>query len=215
MAFPLSPHVHLAVVDDDVVLLDVGADQYFCVPSGRDLLQPSAGRTTVSPPFPGALETLRTAGFIGSGAPCERPIPSKPGRDLLLEGRLRMTWRDALRLAAAVGDVLTRYRGRPLRDILGFVTKADLPIRPGDAAEVLRLAGLYRHAVVWLPIPRKCLIRSFVLLRWLQRSGVNAHWIFGVRTWPFSAHCWLQLADIALDESAERLVAYEPILAVG
>ena len=58
-------------------------------------------------------------------------------------------------------------------------------------------------------------MRSFVLLRFLQRSGLNARWVIGVRTWPFSAHCWLQIDDTALDDAWERLVVYEPILAVG
>ena len=58
-------------------------------------------------------------------------------------------------------------------------------------------------------------MRSFVLLRFLQRSGGKATWVFGVRTWPFGAHCWLQLGDVALDDDPARLVGYAPILAVG
>ena len=56
---------------------------------------------------------------------------------------------------------------------------------------------------------------SCVLLRFLQRSGLDARWVFVVRTWPFAAHCWLQLEDTVLDDMVERLAAYEPILAVG
>ena len=85
----------------------------------------------------------------------------------------------------------------------------------GAAAETLRLARVFQRVAVWLPMPRKCLVRSFVLLRFLQRSGLNARWVFGVRTWPFAAHCWLQLEDTVLDDLVERLAAYEPILAVG
>ena len=41
-----------------------------------------------------------------------------------------------------------------------------------------------------------------------------AVWVFGVRTWPFSAHCWLQIGDAVLDDDPERVGIYPPILAV-
>jgi hypothetical protein len=36
--------------------------------------------------------------------------------------------------------------------------------------------------------------------------------VFGVRTWPFHAHCWLQCDDVVLDDQADRVAAYAPIL---
>lgn len=213
MAFPLAPGVHLAVVDDDVVLLDVPADRYLCVPDGRRLLRPSPARDVVDPEAPGVVEALAAARLLSQSASRPPAPPPRPGRDLPAEPP-RMAPRDAARLAGAVWDGLRRYRGRSLDEIVAF-TRRSRPARPGDPIEVVRLATVFRDAVVWLPLPRKCLIRSFVLLRFLQRSGVDATWVFGVRTWPFSAHCWLQRDDLVLDDFAERLVAYEPIFAVG
>jgi len=126
-----------------------------------------------------------------------------------------MTRRDSWRLAGAVWDAAWRYHRRPLAEIVAFARQPARPMTGAESEEVVRLAQLYRAAVAWLPLPRKCLIRSFVLLRFLQRSGLGADWVFGVRTWPFSAHCWLQLGDMALDDHAERLVGYEPIFVVG
>lgn len=213
MAFPLSAGVHLAVVDDDVVLLDVPADRYLCVPDGRRLLSPSAARDLVDPAAPEVVEALRAARLLGQSTSLRTPPPRRPERDLPADPS-RMRARDAARLAGAVWDGLRRYRGRSLDEIVAFTLRSR-PVRPGDPDEAVRLAGIFRDAVVWLPLPRKCLIRSFVLLRFLQRSGVDATWVFGVRTWPFSAHCWLQRDDLVLDDYAERLVAYEPIFAVG
>jgi hypothetical protein len=48
----------------------------------------------------------------------------------------------------------------------------------------------------------------------LRILGFDADWIIGVRTWPFMAHCWLQVGAVALDDDVERLAAYTPILAV-
>lgn len=212
--FSLAAHTRLAVVDDDVVLLDVDADRYLCVPGGRGLLRPTSDRRGVAPASDDVAQALRGAGLLGPPAAAGRPVPARPAADLP-ETTWAMTPRDAWHLAGAVGDAAWRYHRKPLREIVDFVSNHAGDPSATDAGEVIRLAGLYRRAVAWLPLPRKCLIRSFVLLRFLQRSGVDAQWVFGVRTWPFSAHCWLQLGDHALDDDAERLVRYEPIFAVG
>lgn len=212
---PLAAHVHLAVVDDDVVVLDVAADRYLCVPGGRDLLRPAADLGHVSPSRPEVVEGLRAAGLLAATGAPRRAVPGRPSRDLPKGVAPTLSFGDAWRLFGAVCDGLWRYRGRALRDIVAFAAARAVPPALDDPGEAARLARLYRHVVVWLPLPRKCLIRSFVLLRFLQRSGLGARWVFGVRTWPFSAHCWLQLGDVALDDDAERLVGYAPIFAVG
>jgi hypothetical protein len=125
----------------------------------------------------------------------------------------RLRWREASALAGAMVDVLLHYRGRSLAHILSFVRRRPVGGTPSQA-EVLRLSAAFARVVVWLPLPGKCLVRSFTLLRFLQRQGQDATWCFGVRTWPFSAHCWLQAGDVALDDHADQLRAYTPIHAV-
>lgn len=210
----LAPHVRLAVLGDDVVLLDIRTDAYFCAPDAREALQPSDDRSAVAPVEVESAEALREAGFLVAGAPEPRDILGLPMRDVLDDpppGRL--TTGEALSLAGAVWDLSRHYRGRSFAEILEAATPGSA--RRDDPSEALRLARLFHHLAPWLPVPDKCLARSFVLLRFLQRSGVSARWMFGVRTWPFAAHCWLQVGDVALDDAAERLRVYEPIHAVG
>jgi hypothetical protein len=52
-----------------------------------------------------------------------------------------------------------------------------------------------------------------MLLRLLHAKGLDAHWVFGVRTWPFQAHCWLQCEDLVLDDQPDRVRAFTPIMA--
>lgn len=214
MVFPLASHAHLAVVDADVVLLDIAADRYLCVPDGQELLRPTADRSVIAPARSDVADALLGAGLLASTAPSRRAIPARPASDLP-KGEAAMSLLDAWRLAGAVWDAAWRYHRRPLAEIIAFASRQARALTLAETGEVIRVARVYRHAVAWLPLPRKCLIRSFVLLRFLQRSGLAADWVFGVRTWPFSAHCWLQLGDMALDDHAERLLAYEPIFAVG
>ena len=60
----------------------------------------------------------------------------------------------------------------------------------------------------------RCYVAFDVAVRVLRARGFDALWVFGVRTWPFSAHCWLQVGLTALDDDLERLAAYTPIMAV-
>jgi len=214
MRHALEPHIRLAVLGDDVVLLDIRADAYFCAPQARALLQPHEDRGSVAPIDAESREAVLAGGFASDRPPTPRECLSLPTRDLAPGRAPVLTARDVRRLAGALWDLPRRYRGHAFADILAFAA-AVAPPPGGSAEEVLRLARLFHRVAPWLPIPDKCLARSFVLLRFLQRSGVSARWMFGVRTWPFAAHCWLQLDDIALDDAAARLVAFEPIHAVG
>jgi hypothetical protein len=72
--------------------------------------------------------------------------------------------------------------------------------------------AVFRRVAPWLPLDGACLFRSGFLLGYLESLGHRVDWVFGVRTWPFRAHCWLQAGDVALDDEAERLIAYHPIM---
>jgi hypothetical protein len=53
-----------------------------------------------------------------------------------------------------------------------------------------------------------------LLLEFLAARGLAADWVFGVRTWPFSAHCWVQAGGIVLNDTVERVAPYRQILRV-
>jgi hypothetical protein len=209
--------VHLATIGEDVVFLDVSRDAYFCIPDGVAALRPAADRRSFAP-----LTSEIAAGLIEANLAVpdisSRPLegtrmPQLPTR-ALEPAPGRMTVRDRLKLAGALWDLVTRYAGRDLSGVLAVAAAPQTVFNSAAAeAEAVRLAGIFERIVIWLPVPRKCVVRSFLLLRFLQRSGCNAAWIFGVRTWPFGAHCWLQLGDLALDDAPERLQAYQPIFA--
>ena len=44
-------------------------------------------------------------------------------------------------------------------------------------------------------------------------EGIATQWLFGVRTWPFAAHCWLQIGNLVVGDRLERVRFYTPILA--
>ena len=217
MPASLSPQLYLAVLGEDAVLLDLSVSDYLCVPLGGAALSPSPCRRMVAPPDPAVLADLRGAGLVVDGPPGGfPPPPPRPARHLLDAPARRLTARERVRLGLCLWDVLRRYWRRPLADILDFADREGQRLAEGDdPARLADLSAAALRALVWAPLPPKCLIRSFVVLRFLHRSGLRARWVLGVRTWPFSAHCWLQADDVVLDDAAERLLVYEPIVAVG
>lgn len=214
-----AAHVHPALVGEDLVLLDARAGRYLCLPGARGPLGLTGNALALSPADARVAAGLLAADLATrDDAPGSRsPPPARPTREPPHNVEGRLTLGEAFRLMASLWDVLRHYRGRDLPEILAYAGRNAAGAGPGDldrAAETHRLVRRFEAAAIWLPVPDKCLARCFLLLRFLQRSGLGARWVFGVRTWPFMAHCWLQLGDTALGDDPERLSAYTPILAV-
>jgi len=201
--------VHAAQVGDDIVLLDVAGDRYLCLPAaGGQARLEAGGRTLILCPqlartLPASLQ-----------APALEATPAPPGRpvcDLPDSAALEPSAADWRRLALCYADYWRLFAGRSFAAILAGVRRAARPAGRRGAAEA---AAVFARLVVWAPVSGQCLVRSFLLMRFILRSGADAEWVFGVRTWPFGAHCWVQAEGVVLDDHAERLAGYVPILAV-
>ena len=177
-------------IGEDLVVLDLASDRYLCVPG--------AGGSASS----GAAEAWGRDG----------PAPEAPG--LLPPGPDRLRPLEGVALLLSLVDLAVLYPVRGLDGVLSAVARRRRLTR-ADAEAVHRIARAFQRLAVWLPISRKCLVRSFVLARLLQRCALGCDWVVGVRTWPFAAHCWLQHGDVVLDDRPERLRALTVIRKVA
>jgi hypothetical protein len=210
----LAKDVHGVMIDDVAVFLDIATNAYFCLPGIGGVLRLDGRGLEVS--VPGLADDLVAAG-LASERPSEDtsllpPPPRRTARAVLKElglapqARARgRHWRAAILAGLAnAGDQRRTFAQR-------------LPPAPDRSAEPASLdlmadLAAFRAVAPWLPFDGACLYRSGLLRRYLARLGHRVDWVFGVRTWPFAAHCWLQVGDMALDDEAERLIAYHPIL---
>jgi hypothetical protein len=109
------------------------------------------------------------------------------------------------------------YRGRPFEALL---RRAAARGAHAEAAEGLMSAKLVRRSLVfrrllpWSPVQEACLFQAALLLEFLRQAGLTADWVFGVRTWPFGAHCWLQAGPTVLNDTVDRVTAFDPIMVV-
>jgi hypothetical protein len=205
--------VFIAAIDEDLVVLDSRRESYLCIPGGAHQLgyDPTVGGFLTGEPEAAALQQAGLA-TTDQTTHTFAPLMRLPTSSLAFQAPIRLRPRDVWRLSACVLDWLCHYRGRPLSHVLAFVATRRHSVR-GTPDALPELVRRFHSAVVWLPDTRKCLARSFLLLCFLHRSGCDATWMFGVRTWPFAAHCWLQAGDAVLDDAAELLRLYAPIRA--
>ena len=62
---------------------------------------------------------------------------------------------------------------------------------------------------------RRCLFDSLVLSVYLTREKIPCTFVIGVATKPFLAHSWVQIGESVLNDTAERVQDFKPILSVG
>ncbi|MBS0411493.1 MAG: lasso peptide biosynthesis B2 protein [Proteobacteria bacterium] len=213
----LHPNTYVAAVGDDLVFLDVAQDEYFCLPAAAALIALDEDGVTVRKCDGELLDQLLGAGLVLRQSdvvtPADRTPLATPGRtDLLGDRQVKIRPADVARMALAA---MRLYWHAPRGTLLSLV-KAARPVRvagPGPCREdPLDLARRCEHLLPWIPFQGECLFRSFLTVTALRRAGVAVSWVFGVQTWPFRAHCWLQIGDVVVNDAAERVSGYVPIM---
>ena len=212
----LARSVHLARLETDVVLLDIRQGQYYCLPNAADAFRPGPADSLIvaDEDLWTDLRALDLACEVAPSTPSLPPrlggvdLPRQESRALRVDER----W-DGV---TTYGLMLRRYYCRPFGELVAFARRERRASLGGEAFSdaLIERVGAFGQLLPWAPFPGVCLYRSFMLLAFLRRAGLDATWMFGVRTWPFEAHCWLQVGDVVLDDLAERIRPYTPILAV-
>lgn len=60
----------------------------------------------------------------------------------------------------------------------------------------------------------QCFFEALALSLYLQAKHRPVDWVFGVKIDPFAAHCWLESDGLVVNDTAERVSDYTPILVV-
>ena len=211
----LNSGVYAAWAGADLVLLDLGSDGYLCLPGPLDL-RLQAGQLSGDR---AVAEVLQEAGLahaepVVDAPPPRAALPGRPLRELDVDPGVRLRTGEVIDLLACWLECAVLYPRRSIAALGRQVRHRPGSTTPSSSAELARRVALFRAVLPWLPWPGACLFRAFFLLSWLRRGGCAALWVFGVRTWPFEAHCWLQIEDVALDDHVDRLRRFHPILAI-
>lgn len=206
----LKDGFHMVALGTDIVVLDRRSDIYSCLPDAAEALQVCGARVIGPEAWLGALAEAGLT--VGERDEDHRPTPPLPVRAFPDTASRSLHLPEIAALGRAMLEGWSHGPAAPVDTLI-----RTLPPATGGAADPARIAAVvagFRTVLPWAPRQGACLFRASVLLRALRHAGQDAVWVFGVRTWPFAAHCWLQIHDAVLDDDPERVGLFTPIMAV-
>ena len=207
-----SPGVFMAQVQEDIILLDLNADQYHCLLGAAAAVEIVEGGALKVRDNTTAIELISAGIATSTPQDSRRPLPLMACHEV--EGVAPApSLPTVIRAGAVLFAATLAYRGRSIAQLIDENARPEPPPQAFDASKTQWVASAARAALPWLPLEGECLQRSFQIRRLLRRHGVHADWMFGVRTWPFGAHCWLQVGDRVVADRLERIRRYTPIMA--
>ena len=233
----LADHVRACCVGDQVIFLDLLRGKYIGL-GGPQIVALSAtilGKASADEPRVQSLDTallgryirrLRQQQLLSNGTASE-PKRASPHFDTptarltidLEDHPERFEWRQLLRLWRSTFIADRWLRRYSLYDIAKRIVelRARHPHRSDQAStDALRTTvGHYmRLRPFALSSHDRCLNDSLTLIHFLTTQGLFAQWIIGVDVHPFGAHSWAQADAVVLNDFAERVRHYQPILTV-
>ena len=234
----LAPHVYPCVSGQHVVLMDLERDKYVAVVPAQRLAGWVRGWPVGAAP---EMESDRGAGAGADtlvsqmlahgmlvtdphvGKPAVPVATARPARSLVefdLDLRPKASSAQLWRFGRSCLQAQLSLKLRPIQSIVEAVRdrKARCIARdsqPADPARLRALATAFaRLRPLFYTLRSACLLDSLTLLHFLSIEGIHPDWVFGVKTEPFDAHCWVQYGEVLLNDIPDRVRQYSPILVV-
>lgn len=223
MSLQLRDDLSYCEVDGKLVFLDVGKDRYFRLSDSLERCFLGHQR--------GDCSTTDTARLVDAGLLIDSEVPAS-ARHALVSARRSAIERAQFARRATVFERMDTIRTvvlsqralktRRLAQVLSSLEadrqrrKYPTSTEPDDRTEekYISAAAAFLKARPYAPIATRCLVDSISLIRFLAKRGLPAHLVFAVTATPFSAHCWVQVGDLLLNETLGTSQAHTPIRVV-
>jgi len=127
------------------------------------------------------------------------------------------TWAHFWSLVRAHVAAKWSLKRRPIKEVVEAVrARKERAAESPQTLEVSRVRTLVAAFLLLRPIlytaQNACLLDSLTLVRFLALYGVFPDWVFGVKTEPFHAHCWVQQDGHVFNDSPDFVGEFAPIL---
>src|SRR4051812_16184015 len=234
--YHLARHVFVCLCGEQAILLDLHRDQYLALSDESSRLLGHAvvdwpivptGPVSTQQDIDAAVGELAARGLITLDPVRGKPAgtieylqPTEtlmPRAQLFADSHAQQAASRAFRLAwIAIAAVQARVwlRFRSIEWIVNKLSSTRAPAPLDESAARNLVASFYAARPFLFSARNACLFDSLALLLFLRRLGVYPQWIFGVRTGPFAAHCWLQSGHIVLNDTVDNVRSYTPIMSV-
>jgi hypothetical protein len=233
----LAPHVYPCISGQHVILMDLERDKYVAVLPAHRLASWvrgwPVGAVAPQPPHDSGggadalVSQMLAHGMLVTdphiGKPAVPITTVRPQRSLVefdLDARPKAGAALLWRFAGSCLRAQLSLKLRPIQSIVDTVRdrKARRAARAPEPVDPARLRALVtafaRLRPLFYTLRSACLLDSLTLLHFLSAEGVHPDWVFGVKTEPFDAHCWVQQGEILLNDIPDRVRQYSPIMVV-
>ncbi|WP_062343389.1 lasso peptide biosynthesis B2 protein [Novosphingobium sp. CCH12-A3] len=213
----LADGIGLARFANFVILLDVPCDRYTrfggnaavtlaAIADGRALGRDVEGVAALERAGIVTAEPQLSSYFLNP-----REVPQATSS--VLEGGEsppELNWHD-LEIVFACAKSRLDLRRKSLAQVLRHVPAPAPRRRTGDIGKLARDFDAGRRLAPFAPC---CLPDALAFTRYARQRGHDVRLVFGVKCHPFEAHCWAQLDSVVLTDPLERIVRFQPILAL-
>jgi hypothetical protein len=213
MGYQLREGLSFGVVAGRAVFLDIEEDRYFCLPPDLNEAFLSAAKQS-SEPAEADITSLLSSDLLeqtSSRTAIEPAYCPRPRRSLI-------RFPTKLSLGAVLpGIFLDQYRAawalraRPLAALVPPREVLRNRISDTGLSQLREIAHPFEAASRIYSAKDRCLTRSLALRTRLDREGIACNIVFGVQLMPFRAHCWLQAADLAVNDHHDHIAQFTPV----
>jgi hypothetical protein len=220
--YALPAHLSFCEVDGRTIFLDLRRDRYIQLDADTRSILDRCRETDppLEPGSPEAQHLQRLQLIVPSKKPAKlaavsTAVPTRSLRDEPSCGS-RRAWHLVPEVLALLLRSRRTLKSGGLEVAVNEVRRrnSDPPRSFAGDGELRAAAERFRAARRLIPVQPNCLLDSLALSRFLSRRGLRATLVFGVKLDPFAAHCWLQTADSIVNDGADSITPFTPILAV-
>lgn len=198
-------------VDGDIVLMDVQADAFLCIARDRMPDGSVAHREAIDQDAELRVEEhLAAAGFDVARWRWADPDLAHPRCDVR-----HVDAQGAFPAVVALPRMIVAGLATAMR-LRGPIARYRVrrrACRPIDDVSLARLVATFDELRAFVPRLGRCLPHSLCLRDFLGLHGIGADIVFGVRTHPFEAHCWVERDGHVLNDTADHVAWFTPIYA--
>jgi hypothetical protein len=218
MSFELRPGLYHVRCQDDIILLDLRQDRYFAIP--RPLIP--AFRRLIEDGEDDDRDYKQLSAVLDPDGLQRRQAPG-PDRchPVSISNRL-IPSQCAANITSLARAVLFRtlaalwLRTASLERILAAIERRKRSVAhiPQDPEKAGGVAYAFSCITPFFPVDDRCLSISLALMMAMIERRLPATLVIGVRTAPFSAHCWIQIEDALVNDEPDVVRSFSPILAI-
>lgn len=213
MAYKLKPALSYCVIDERCYFLDLDDNRYFAFSGELNSFFLACARDACLSVDERIAQELERRTLLTRG---EAPTQISPFQvaapNVVVEpscGSLYLAVRAVHAYLLAVRCIKTAA----LRGASGLLRREQLR-RVSRPHSLIDIAAGISRAKRWLGAHDRCLQWSVATALLLLRNGYQAKVVLGVCAKPFTAHCWVQVEEVLVSDSLERVAMFTPVAAL-